>query len=156
MKAFRFNLEAVRTLRQRQEQTAMEQYAQTLALRQQAVNRLAAVSQELTDGWQELRSRLAGGCAASEVAQMQEYHHSLVRRRDECMNALGIAERRVNAAFQAMLAARQQRELVDKYFEKQKARHQRHEGRNEQKLLDDLAGRRGNSILAWTPTEMPT
>jgi flagellar export protein FliJ len=156
MKAFHFNLEAVRTLRQRQEQTAMEQYAQALALRQQAVNRLEAVSQELNEGWQELRSKLVKGCAASEAAQIQDYHRSLVRRRDDCTAALGTAERRVNAALQAMLAARQQRELVDKYFEKQKARHQRQEGRNEQKLLDDLAGRRVSSILAWTPTEIPT
>ena len=37
--------------------------------------------------------------------------------------ALGVAERRVNAALQAMLAARQQREIVDKSCEKQKARH---------------------------------
>lgn len=134
----------------------MEQYAQALALREQAVNRMAAISQELNDGWQELRVRQAKGCAASEAAQIQEYHRSLVRRRDDCAAALGIAERRVNAALQGMLAARQQRELADKYLEKQKARHQRLEARNEQKLLDDLAGRRVNLILTWTPTEMPT
>ena len=101
-------------------------------------------------------ARLAKGCAASEAAQAHEYHRSLVRRRDECAAGLGHAERRVNAALQAMLAARQQRELVDKYFDKQKSRHQQHAARNEQKLLDDLAGRRVNSVLTWTPTEMPT
>ena len=57
---------------------------------------------------------------------------------------------------QAMLTARQQREIVDKFFNKQKSSHEREQLRNEQKMLDDLAGRRGNSILAWNPTEFST
>jgi len=48
MKSFRFTLEAVRTLRQRQEQAAMEQYAQALLARQQAVAKLEALQHELT------------------------------------------------------------------------------------------------------------
>jgi flagellar export protein FliJ len=156
MKSFRFTLEAVRTLRQRQEQVAMEQYAQALAFRQQAYDRLETVQQELNAGFRDLRARLAKGCAASEAAQAGDYHKSLARRRDEFTLALGTAERRVNAALQTMLATRQQRELVDKYFDKQKSRHQRDQARSEQKIMDDLAGRRGNSILAWNPSEMPS
>jgi len=156
MKAFHFTLEAVRTLRQRQEQTCMEQYAQALLARQQATERLAAVQHELTVGWDELRVKLSAGCAASEAAQAHDYHRALGRRRDECQAQLGTAERRVNAALQAMLAARQQREIVDKYFDKQKVRHQRDVARDEQKMLDELAGRRGNSILTWNSTEMPS
>jgi flagellar export protein FliJ len=156
MKAFHFTLEAVRTLRQRHEQVAMEQYGQTLLARQQAVDRLAAVQQELTACFQDLREKLAAGCSASTAAQANDYHRALGRRRDDCAAALGLAERRVNAALQAMLAARQQREIVDKFFEKQKSRHNRELTREEQKLLDDLAGRRGNSVLAWNPTEIPS
>ena len=65
MKAFRFTLEAVRTLRQRQEQEAQEQYAQALLARQQALNRLDAVQRELNAGFAELRAQLAKGCAAA-------------------------------------------------------------------------------------------
>jgi flagellar export protein FliJ len=153
MKAFHFTLEAVRTLRQRQEQATMEQYAQALLVRQQALDRLAAAQNELTVCAENLRAKLIAGCTASDAAQANEYHRSLARRRDECGAQLGLAERRVNAALQAMLGARQQREIVDKYFDKQKSRHQREVLREEQKLLDDLAGRRGNSILTWNPTE---
>jgi flagellar FliJ protein len=155
MKAFHFTLEAVRTLRQRQEQTCMEQYAQALLARQQAMDRLAVVQHELTTCHEALRVKLTAGCSASEIAQANDYHRALGRRRDECAAQLGAAERRVNAALQAMLAARQQREIVDKYFDKQKVRHQRDVARDEQKMLDDLAGRRGNSILTWNPTETP-
>ncbi len=156
MKAFHFTLEAVRTLRQRQEQIAMEQYAQSLLARQQALDRLAAVQRELSACFQELRDKLAAGCAASIAAQAHDYHRALARRRDELSAALGLAERRVNAALQAMLGARQQREIVDKFFDKQKLRHSREVTREEQKFLDDLASRRGNSILAFNPTEIPS
>ena len=125
MKSFHFTLEAVRTLRQRQEQNAMEQYAQALLARQQALDRVQAVERELSAGWQEMREHLARGCTASRAAQAHEYHRSLEKRREECALILSTAERRVNAVFQAMLRARQQREMVDKCYEKQKVYHQR-------------------------------
>jgi flagellar export protein FliJ len=156
MKSFRFTLEAVLTLRQRQEQTALEQYAQTLLARQQAVAKLENAQRELNASMQELRGQLAAGCTAAHAAQAHDYQRSLGRRRDECAQALGTAERRVNAAMQAMLAARRQREIVDKFFDKQKLNHLRGLARNEQKMLDDLASRRGNSIFAWNPTEIPS
>ncbi|HZQ48080.1 MAG TPA: hypothetical protein VFC07_13770, partial [Verrucomicrobiae bacterium] len=78
---------------------------------------------------------------------------TLEKRREECDAAVSVAERRVNATFTAMLMARQQREIVDKGLQKQKAVHQREEAREEQKVLDDLGGRRTSSILSWNPAE---
>ena len=152
MKKFHFTLEAVRTLRQRQEQDAMDQYAQALVARRVALERMEAVQREFQSCWQELRGLLGRGCAAAKAAQAHAYHRSLEQRREECAATLGAAERRVNLALNSMLAARQQREIVDKAFEKQKARHQRERLRGEQKLMDDLAGRRPTSILSWNPT----
>jgi len=153
MKPFRFTLEAVSTLRQRQEQKAMDQYARTLIARRAAASGLEAVERELSGCWQEWRKQLAGGCAAAEAVQALAYQRSLAQRRDECVLALETAERRVNAAMKGMFLARQQREIVDKCFDKQKAHYQRELARGEQKFLDDLAGRRGNSIFAWKPAE---
>jgi len=133
----------------------MEQYAQSLIARRQAVEALEAAERELSACWQEWRGRMAGGCTAAEAAQAHAYERSLAQRRDECARALETAERRVNAALQGMLQARQQREVVDKYFDRQKARHRREQARGEQKFLDDLAGRRGSSILAWKSAETP-
>jgi len=45
-----------------------------------------------------------------------------------------------------MLAARQQREMVDVYREKQHAVHQRLELREEQKILDEFAIRRVTAL----------
>src|ERR1700722_1472155 len=120
MKSFRFTLEAVGTLRQRQEQKAMELYAQSLASRRQAIEGLEAVDGELNASWEEWRGQMANGCAAAEAAQAHAYQRLLAQRRTECAFALETAERRVNATLQSMLLARQQREIVDKCFDKQK------------------------------------
>jgi flagellar export protein FliJ len=153
MKAFRFTLEAVRTVRQRHEQEAMEQYAQALLARQRALSRLEEIQRQLNVAWQEIRTRFSAGCTAAQAVQVHGYRQTLEKRREECAAALGEAERRVNAALQVMLAARREREIADKFFEKQKSRHTREHLRLEQKMLDDLAARRGNSILSWSPAE---
>ena len=102
---------------------------------------------------QELRGHITKGCAASTVAQAHDYHRLVTRRRDEAIAGLGVAERRVNAAMQTMLNARQQREIVDKSCEKQKARYNRAQFVNEQKLMDDLAGRRSGANFLLDPTQ---
>jgi flagellar export protein FliJ len=142
MKAFRFTLEAVRTLRQRQEHEALEDYIRALVGRQQAWQAVETIDQLIGSDFAQMRQMLAGGCTAAQAAQAQNYHRSLEKKRDDGVTALGQAERRVNAASQAMLAARQQREMVDVYRQKQQAQHQRLEWREEQKIMDEFAVRR--------------
>jgi flagellar export protein FliJ len=142
MKAFRFTLEAVRTVRQRQENQAQENYARTLAARQQVLDLLETISYRIGCDFAQMRELLAGGCTAAQASQAQSFHRTLEKKREDCMAALGLAERRVSAASQAMLAARQKREIVDTYCEKQYALHQRLELKEEQKTLDEFATRR--------------
>ncbi|MGA2175606.1 MAG: flagellar export protein FliJ [Verrucomicrobiota bacterium] len=151
MKAFRFTLEAVRTVRQRQENDALELYARALLARQQVLDALEAVDGRINDDWSHIRQLLANGCSAAQAAQAHRFHRSLEKERDDCVAALGQAERRVQSASQAMLAARQQREIVETYREKQHLRHQRLEAREEQKLLDEFAVRRVTAIHAGQP-----
>jgi flagellar export protein FliJ len=151
MKKFHFTLEALRTVRQQQEQAAMEQYAQALVAREQARQWVEGVRTKLGKTGQEILALLKDGCPASRAAQAQDYHRSLQQHLKEAITGLGQAECRVNMAKNAMLVARQQREIVDKCFDKQKDRHQREQLRGEQKLLDELASRRPASILSWNP-----
>jgi flagellar export protein FliJ len=151
MKTFRFTLEAVRTLRQRQEQEALENYARALLARQQVLAALTDMDQRIGRDFTQMRKLLSGPCTAAQAAQAQNFHASLEKKRDECVAALGHAERRLNAASQAMLAARQKRETVDIYREKQQAAHQRLELREEQKILDEFAIRRVTSLHSASP-----
>ena len=98
---------------------------------------------------------MAAGVTGMEAARIQSFQRLLMQRRDEGAVALEAAERRAGSALHAMLLARQQREIVDKFFDRQKARHQRDQARAEQKFLDDLGGRRGSSVLAWKPADNP-
>jgi flagellar export protein FliJ len=153
MKAFRFTLEAVRTLRQRQEREALEAYIHALLIRQKALNALEAVDQSIARDFAQMRQLLAGSCTAARAAQAQNYHRSLEIKRNEAAATLAQAELRVNEASHAMLAARQQREMVDVYREKQHALHQRLELREEQKIMDEFALRRVTApISAQTDT----
>jgi flagellar export protein FliJ len=146
MKAFRFTLEAVRTLRQRQEQEALESYARALLARQQVMQALEDMDQRVGRDFEQMRSLRAGRCTAAQAAQAQNFHASLEKKRDDCLEALGQAERQVNAACRAMLAARQQREMVDVFRGKQQAVHQRLLAREEQKIMDEFAIRRVTAL----------
>jgi flagellar export protein FliJ len=149
MKPFRFTLEALSTLRRLEEQKAMDQYAQCLIGRRQAVEALESAERDLKASSQDLRGKLLTGCTAAAAEQGNVYQQFLVQRRGQCAVALETAERRVSAALEAMLHSRKQREIVDKFFDKQKASYVREQGRLEQKFMDDLAGRRRSSVLAW-------
>src|SRR5581483_3699680 len=146
MKAFHFSLEAVRTLRQRQENDALEQYSRALLVRQQAIDALETARDHIHAHWAETRRQLSGKSSASQLSQLQDHSRVLERRQQECVAALRAAERSVNAASQLMLLARPQREIVDKFRDKQLAKHQRLEALEDQKLIDELAARRGPSL----------
>jgi flagellar export protein FliJ len=146
MKAFRYTLEAVRTVRQRQERDALENYARALLIRRRALDVLEEVDESIGRDYAQMRRLLAGRCTAAQAAQAQAYHRSLETKRDGCLATLGRAERGVNAACKAMLAARQHREMVDVFRQKQHAVYQRKEFREEQKILDEFAIRRVTAL----------
>jgi flagellar export protein FliJ len=151
MKAFRFTLEAARTVRQRKENDALEEFARALAARQHVLDLLEGMDADIGDDWSHIRHLLAGGCNAAQAAQAYFFHRSLETKRDDCVAALGQAERRVQSAWQAMLAAHQAREIVDIYRKKQQTRHHRLEAREEQKVLDEFGVRRATGASAGQP-----
>ena len=135
-------------MRQRKENEALEEYARALAARQQIVSLLEIMDARIHADWAHIRGLLADGCNAAHATQAHSFHRSLEAKRDDCVAALGQAERRVQLASQAMLAAHQQREIVDIFREKQYACHQRLEAREEQKVLDEFAGRSSTAAHA--------
>ena len=117
----------------------MQEYAEALLQRKLAMEKLAAIGREIAAAWTELRAEMAEGCAAARILRMQAYCTSLEVRRSDANVVLQAAERAVNQAMQRMLAARQQREVVDKFHAGERTRHEREVQRMEQKELDELA-----------------
>jgi flagellar export protein FliJ len=149
MKAFKFTLEAVRTLRTRQEKNALEKYGHAVQAREQAVSFLWKAREELGKIFQE-RLQLADGAPASELAQLETWTGEVAAREKECLQTVQLASARVETTWQELMNARQEREIVDKYLERQRERYDRALDCEEQKSLDELAGRR-NALQSLSP-----
>ena len=147
MKSFKFSLQALRTLRQRQEQVALVEYTQTLLARERALNQLEAVRQELAQAWSEFHQKLTTHGPAIQLAQMEAYCESVSRRTLECEHAEKVARNVVHLAFTKLVAARQSREVIEKFHDAQKRHYQRGARKQEQKAVDDLAKQRARVSL---------
>lgn len=147
MKSFKFSLQALRILRQRQEQTALEEYTQTLVARERALSQLETVRQELALAWSEFHQKLSTHSPALQLAQMEAYCQSVARRTLECEHAEKVARNVVHLAFTKLVATRQAREVIEKFHDAQKRHHQRGILKQEQKALDDLAKQRARFSL---------
>lgn len=139
MKAFTFTLEAVRTLRIRQEKNALEQYSKAVQTREQAVALLWKSREAMERIFQERRTHAEGSAAASLV-QLEGWTVEVTAREKQCLETVQIASLRVEATWKNLILARQEREIVDKYFNQQRERYDRTLDCEEQKLLDELAG----------------
>lgn len=155
MKPFRFSLEAVATTRRRREQVALETYAQALLARQTAVSQLEATQRELDAAWAHLRQALESGCSGSAATRLRQHSAALEEERLQREASLTQAQRQVNQALQQMLAARQQREAVEKFRGRQRLNYDRDVQQETQKFLDELATQRATPALAWRTTTDP-
>lgn len=155
MKPFKFSLEAVATTRRRLEQTALENYAQALLARQSAFSQLEATQHTLEQAWLRLRQTLESGCSASAATRLRQESGFLEEERKLREDALAQAERGVSQALHQMLAARKQREAVEKVRGKQRLAHDRDEQRDTQKFLDELATQRATPAQSWRSTADP-
>lgn len=152
MKPFRFTLEALQTLRQQQEQTALENHARALMARQQALEIVDKLNRELTAARLAWQQRAGAGCPAAQLAQEQMHCLWLDERCREAGLKLTEAERNVQRAFNAVVQARRERELIDRIRNRQRIAFDAAIARAEQKELDDLVNGRfalaGMSLLA--------
>jgi flagellar export protein FliJ len=149
MKAFRFTLQALLTLRQREERFAMEHYAQAVLSRQQAHEQWADRHRELEAVRLQLQEQLQAGVVAAFAGQAQAFCHSLELRRESARALVVSAEQQVQSALQSMLETRRRREVVETCREKQRVRYARQCQYLEDRHHDEIASRRQPQVLAW-------
>ena len=149
MKRFRFTLQALHTLRQRQENVALEHYGAALLHRQDALRLLQRAENDLAQTWLDLQQHLQAGCDAALALQARSLCAAVEERRTRAHQDLGQAELDVQRTFAAMIEARRQREIVDKLHDRQLRAHEHAAAVTEHKLLDELALRRLPAALDW-------
>ena len=152
MKPFRFTLQAVRALRQRQEQVVLKEYAGAVLAHQRALEAVQTVRRQLESAWALTEEKTRAGLTAAQLTQLQAHALVVAERLRQGEAALAATLLAVNRWLQKLAAARRQREVVDKLFEKQKLRHQRRLLAAEQKLLDELAQTGGMTTLFDAPS----
>jgi len=149
MKRFRFSLHALRTLRQRQEQRALKQFGLAIAARAQAARELEEVRRHCDAGWQASRQSMKAGVTASQLAKLGAYCRAMEELQRQAETTLRRAQRTVDEKWEKLLTIRQQREAVDKYYQRQRGAYERQLSREEQKALDDMAHQRPAPAAAW-------
>lgn len=141
MKPFKFTLQAVRTLRQRQEQKARERYARALLTQREAQTRLKQVEAELEQAWSQITHQLPGGLPAANLSQLHAYAQSVEERRREHAAILAALSQALQKTAEEWRAARRESEVVEKCRLTQVAAYQRRVLAEEQKVLDELGNR---------------
>lgn len=149
MKKFHFTLQALQTLRERQEKSALELYAQAVTARQLALENLESVMRHCEESWSFCRAEMARGAEAAQIARMEAYCRTVEEQRARCAAEAQAAQRVMDQRWQKLVLARRDREAVERYRDHQHARYERELQRDEQKALDDLAGRRGSGEWFW-------
>lgn len=141
MKRFRFSLQAVRVLREREERSAREYFAHTVRARQNASTALETSERELDAGRRELLALQTNGANIAAIraalAHCGEREQQLLQRR----NTLALAEKQAADAWDKLLDARRQLDVVDKFHDRRREEHDRELRREEQKQLDEMSGR---------------
>lgn len=142
MKRFHFTLQAVLTVRERQEQVAGERYAQALCARVAARERLTVAERECAAAADRQREQAQAGATAGELFRAVAYARAADELRQRRAGELAAAERVTTQRLEEWLAARQKREAVERLRGRQLAQHARAVAASEQKMLDELATQR--------------
>ncbi len=142
MKRFRSRVTALRELRQRREEEALQVHARALRNRQAAEAQFQECLGALFRHQQELQTDLMRGCPASRLAQQDGYRLLLEQRCHESRQQLVEATSASAASLQAVLLSRRDREVVEKFCAKELVDHQREQLKEDQKNLDEMALRR--------------
>jgi len=156
MKAFRFSLQAILTLREEREQEAQRHYARQLRAVEAVLAQLATLSRQLLALGAERQTRLQSALPADELARFDHYRARLEERRVRLVQDLALAQRAADQAQAAVLKATQDRQALEKHRQKLHRAYDYALARDEQKLLDDLAGRTSTLAGAWRQAPEPS
>jgi flagellar export protein FliJ len=147
VKTFKFKLAAVETLREREENAALQIYARALKERQAALERRDVAAGSLAICREQRNARVAKGCFIQDLLEFDSYLSALQIKVRNAQEELDQRTAQMGKAFNDFLAARQQLEVVTKFRERERSIYDFEQRRGEQKLLDELSSTRGLSFL---------
>lgn len=142
MRRFQSRVTALRDLRQRREEEALQVHSRALQERQTAEDRLQASIGALQRHQLEIQAQLNSGCPAASLARQDGYRLMLEEHCREGRRRVADACAATEASLKAVLLSRREREVVERFCTREREDHQREQLREEQKNLDEMALRR--------------
>lgn len=149
MKAFRFRLQSILTLREEEEEEAQRVYARGLRAVERLEEDIAAVHRDFLAAGTPSGSGPGGGVPAEELQRLARYRMVLQLRLEALALELQRARETAETARLALLAASQKRQALDKYRDRLRRTHDGQQARLERILLDDLSGRSPTLLTGW-------
>lgn len=146
MKKWKFNLESVRELKTKIEEQAAQKHARALMTRAKAKSDLAQTENELNAA-ALLQFSNQGRASAKDLQQLNDYMLLLEKQRKERLDACLRAEKDAALTRAALEKAARDREILQKVHDKRRSEYEFELGREEQKWIDELAGRSKQGLL---------
>lgn len=143
MRRFRFRLDRLLALRQRESEAARQALARTLAAEAAARGVWERLEQRKAADLAELLDR-PGGMQAPELAQRRQHLAALVQAAVQASGQLAAAVAATAAQREALARARQRQRTLERLRERRLAEHGQAAGRQEQADLDDWGRRHGH------------
>ena len=137
---FNFRLERVRAVRERMEDRAKEDLAQSLALRLQGESMLRAAAAELDEAREARRDSGTGvAVTGQDLAAAQAYLERAQRSLEARSLNLDRCDAEVDARRSALLMAARDRQVLERLKERRREDHTRKVERAQGAVLDELA-----------------
>ncbi|ODU23099.1 MAG: flagellar export protein FliJ [Verrucomicrobia bacterium SCN 57-15] len=138
MKKWKFSLETVRQLKQRIEEEAAQKHSRALIQLSKAKAALAETENELNaTALMQFSNRSSHN--AQQLIQFNQYFDLLEKQRKERLELVLRAEKETTLARAALEKAARDREILERLYGRQRAEHQFHVAKQEQKWVDDIA-----------------
>jgi flagellar FliJ protein len=136
---FQFRLERVRALRERAEEQAQEELANSLAVRLKGEAMLRAAAEDV-DGAREARRRSASmDLSGTDLIALQAYMERTERQRESAELELDRRQAEVDARRAALTHKSQERQVLERLKERRAEDHRLESERREGALLDEMA-----------------
>ena len=151
MRAFHFPLQAVLTVRENQEHKALEALGHAQAQLHRLLLQQTAARKAIEDAFDQHRQAQGRHANSEDFQHLQQGLRVLQRRLRDCDAEVEKSRKEVAARSRHLMEARQHREVIERVFEKQLARHHLETSRAEQKALDELSALKsvGNLAFRW-------
>ena len=136
--SFTFRLERVRALRERMEDQAREEFAASLSTRTRGEAMLRAACESLDLAREARRAAAARALSGTDLVATQAYLEHTERRREAAELDLDRQDAELDARREALVAASQERQVLERLKERRRVDHLAKAARAEGALLDEI------------------